>query len=152
MAGVLGALEYLEWLGRTYGEEFHDEYAPRYSGRALALKQAMAANRAYEAELSRAMLDAFKSVPGLMLYGISDPARVGERVPTFSFTLAGHTPAEVAQKLGEQGIYVWDGNFYALEVTRRLGLEGQGGLIRVGAAHYNTLDEVERLKQALLRL
>ena len=91
-------------------------------------------------------------MPGLKAYGILEPARVRERVPTFSFTLEGHTPEEVARKLGEQGIYVWNGNFYALEVTTTLGLEARGGLVRVGATHYNTLEEVERLKEVLQNL
>jgi selenocysteine lyase/cysteine desulfurase len=86
------------------------------------------------------------------LYGIGDENRVAERVPTFSFTLQGWTPRQVAERLGEKGIYVWDGNFYALAVTDRLGLENQGGLIRVGATHYNTLEEVHRLEQALSEL
>ncbi|NMC62638.1 MAG: cysteine desulfurase-like protein, partial [SAR324 cluster bacterium] len=59
------------------------------------------------------------------------------------------SPLAVADWLGQKGIYVWDGNFYAYGVTRRLGLENQGGLVRVGAVHYNTLDEVHRLEEAL---
>ncbi len=146
MAGLLGALEYFEWLGQHFGEEFHDEYAAAYQGRALALKQAMSAVRAYEYGLSRALLAAFDSVPGLKLYG---PRTVEQRVPTFSFTLAGRPPEDVARQLAGQGIYVWNGNFYALAVTERLGLEDAGGLVRVGAVHYNTLDEVEKLRAAL---
>lgn len=149
MAGLLGALEYFQWLGEHFGEEFHDEYAGTYTGRALALKQAMSAVRAYEAGLSRALLDTFAHVPGLKLYGLSDPARVDQRVPTFSFTLAGRSPEDVARQLAEDGIYVWNGNFYALAVTERLGLESQGGLVRVGAVHYNTLEEVGKLRKAL---
>lgn len=152
MAGTLGAIEYFEWLGQTYGEEFHDELAKDYSGRALALKQAMAASRAYEAGLSRALLDAFQSIPGLTLYGLKDPHKISQRVPTFSFTLAGRDTHGIAERLGRQGIYVWDGNFYALAVTTRLGLEDRGGLVRVGAAHYNTLAEVEKLREALAAL
>jgi cysteine desulfurase family protein (TIGR01976 family) len=152
MAGTLGAIEYFEWLGQTYGEEFHDEFAKDYSGRALALKQAMAASRAYEATLSQALLDAFASIPGLTLYGLKDPARIAQRVPTFSFTLAGRKTHDIAERLGRQGIYVWDGNFYALAVTTRLGLEDHGGLVRAGAAHYNTLAEVDKLREALAAL
>ena len=146
MAGLLGAVEYFEWLGQHFGEEFHDEYAAAYQGRALALKQAMSAVRAYEYNLSRALLATFDSVPGLKLYG---PLAVEQRVPTFSFTLAGRKPEDVASRLAGQGIYVWNGNFYALAVTERLGLEAAGGRVRVGAVHYNTLDEVEKLREAL---
>ncbi|MDR3576523.1 MAG: cysteine desulfurase-like protein [Anaerolineaceae bacterium] len=149
MAGVLGALEYLQWLGEKYGEEQHDRYANLYQGRRLTFKQAASAIQACEIEISRALIKALRSVPGLKLYGITDEQRVAERVPTFSFTLPGFTPRQVAECLAEKGIYVWDGNFYALAVTDRLGLESQGGLIRVGATHYNSLEEVHRLEQAL---
>ena len=70
-------------------------------------------------------------------------------MPTFAFTIDGHKPRAVAEALAARGIYVWDGNFYALAVTERLGLEGKGGLVRVGAVHYNTVAEVERLAAAL---
>lgn len=86
------------------------------------------------------------------MYGIQDANRIDQRVPTFSFTLEGHNPADAARKLGDMGFYVWDGNFYALSITQRLGLEDKGGLIRVGAAHYNTLEEVDRLAVALKAL
>ena len=71
---------------------------------------------------------------------------------TFSFRLKDMHPRVVAEKLAQEGIYVWDGNYYAINVTERLGLEDNGGMVRVGAAHYNTLQEAERLKQALIRI
>ena len=70
-------------------------------------------------------------------------------MPTFSFTLNGLSPREVAQRLAAENIYVWDGNFHALAVTERLGLEGKGGLVRVGPVHYNTLEEIEKFGEAL---
>lgn len=152
MAGVLGALEYFEWLGRNYGEEFYDLYVGQYQGRALALKQAMSAVRSYETELIRALLDVCKSTPGLKLYGIRSLRKIEQRVPTFSFTLAGKHPDEVAQRLADEGIYTWNGNFYALAVTQRLGLEDQGGLLRVGAVHYNTVEEIKKLGEALKKI
>ncbi len=74
------------------------------------------------------------------------------RVPTVSFTLEGKHPRAVAEALGEAGIYVWDGNYYALAVTERLGLESSGGMVRVGAAHYNIVEEIARLCEALKRI
>jgi len=73
-------------------------------------------------------------------------------VPTVSFTLEGRDPAEVAAKLGDAGFYVWDGHYYALAVVERLGLLDKGGMVRVGAAHYNTLDEVSRFRDALAKI
>jgi selenocysteine lyase/cysteine desulfurase len=79
------------------------------------------------------------------MYGITEPARFDRRAPTVAFTLDGYTPRQVAERLGEAGIFVWDGNYYALAVTERLGVEESGGMVRVGIAHYDTLGEVERL-------
>jgi selenocysteine lyase/cysteine desulfurase len=90
-----------------------------------------------------------ESIPGVRIYGITDPARLDQRVPTVCFTLPGKSPREVAEELGRRGFYVWDGNYYALAVTERLGVEDSGGMVRVGAAHYNTRDEVTRLGEAL---
>lgn len=149
MAGVLGALEYFEWIGRGFGQ---DPIHGKYHGRRLELKRGMTAIHSYELELSRALLSALESVPGLHLYGLSDPHRLEERVATFSFRLKNLYPRLVAEKLAEQGIYVWDGNYYALNVTERLGVEESGGMVRVGAVHYNTFEEVERLKDALMEI
>ncbi|HEX8991484.1 MAG TPA: cysteine desulfurase-like protein [Anaerolineales bacterium] len=153
IAGVLGALEYFEWIGREFGNESLEGLVESgYTGRRLDLKAAMIATRAYEYELSRALLAALGSVPGLALYGLTDARRLEERVPTYSFRLGALPPRKVAEQLAAKGIYVWDGNYYAINVTERLGLEETGGMVRVGAAHYNTLDEVERLKEALLQI
>ena len=90
-----------------------------------------------------------KGIRGACVYGPADPAKVEARVPTVSFTLEGHTPEQIANYLSERSIYVWNGNFYALAVTQRLGLEETGGLVRVGATHYNTIDEINRFGGAL---
>jgi selenocysteine lyase/cysteine desulfurase len=109
----------------------------------------MTAVRAGEFELSRALLSTLEAVPGLRLYGLADPRKLDQRVPTFSFRLEGQTPRTVAERLGAEGIYTWDGNYYALAVTERLGLEASGGMVRVGAVHYNTAGEVARLGEVL---
>lgn len=153
IAGVLGAIEYFEWIGKQFGGSAVEGLAERgYQGRGMELKKAMTAIRAYEFELGRALLAALESVPGLRLYGLSDVRRLDERVATFSFRLKDLHPRLVAEKLAQEGIYVWDGNYYALNVTERLGLEESGGMVRVGAAHYNTLEEVERLREALVKI
>ena len=153
IAGVLGALEYFEWLGKTFGRAQTEGLRERgYTGRKLELKKAMTALRAYEFELSRALLSVLEQIPGLRLYGLADPHKLDQRVPTFSFTLEGKHPRSVAEALAKENIYVWDGNYYALEVTTRLGLEESGGMVRVGAVHYNTLDEVVRLGEVLKKI
>jgi len=143
IAGTAGAIEYLEWLGRRFGP------VPATAGRKEALKACMNAIRDYEAGLSRAMRDGLSSIKGLRIHGITDPARMDSRAPTYSFTLEGWKPRRICQELDKAGIYASDGNYYALEVTTRLGLEAAGGMVRVGAAHYNTLAEIETLVENL---
>lgn len=151
IAGVLGALEYLEWVGESFGESYAEKYAPRYQGRRLRLKQAMSTIRAYEFELSRAMLDVLEETPGVTIYGLTDRRRLEERVPTVSFRMQGMHPRQVAEALDQENINVWDGNYYALAVTERLGLEASGGMVRVGPVHYNTVEEIHRFGEALGR-
>lgn len=151
IAGALGALEYLADLGDRYGEaEEDDEGASK--GMAVRLHRALAAIQTYERGLTRSLIAGLESIPGLTLYGLRDPNTLHQRVPTVSFTLAGHSPRAVAAALNKRGIYVWDGNYYALAVTERLGLEETGGMVRVGLVHYNTQDEVQRLIRALEEL
>jgi len=143
VAGLVGTFAYLEWLGRRFGG------VTPAGTRRNALRAAMGIVRATERELAFRALAALQSVPGLKLRGIVDPARLDERVPTFAFTLAGKTPHEVAVDLGRRGIAVWDGDYYAYELIRNLGLAESGGMVRVGFAHYNEPEEVDRLAQAL---
>jgi cysteine desulfurase family protein (TIGR01976 family) len=152
IAGLLGALEYLEEIGQAYGDDHVQAFQGTYSGRKLSLKSALAAIQAYEFELTRSLIERLESIPGLVIWGITDPAELAQRVPTVSFTLEGHTPRSVARALGEAGIYVWDGNYYALAVTERLGLEQYGGMVRVGLVHYNIQAEIDRLVRALQNL
>jgi cysteine desulfurase family protein (TIGR01976 family) len=152
IAGVLGAVEYLEWVGKTFGGEYQSHYANKYHGRRLTLKLAMEAIRTAEMEISRRLLDTLEETPGVQLYGLTDPDRLAERVPTYAFTLKGWHPRQVAQALGKQNIFVWDGNYYALSVTESLGLETKGGMVRAGAVHYNTAEEITRFGEALGRI
>ncbi len=146
IAGVLGAIEYFEWLGTQFGATEDEGSHAGFSGRRMVLKKALTAVRAYEFELSRALIQAVQAVPGTRIHGVTDMRRLDERVPTVSFTMNGKQPRRVAQLLAEAGFYVWDGNYYALAVTERLGLEDKGGMIRVGPVHYNTKDEIEQLR------
>lgn len=147
-AGTLGAVEYFEWLASIVeGGSRKSEVGG--GGRRAALVRAMAALAEYERGLGAHLIEGLQTIRGLKIWGITDPARLGQRVPTVSFTLAGWHPRALAERLGAEGIYVWDGNYYAVSVTERLGLEQQGGMVRVGLAHYNTRAEVERLVEVL---
>jgi cysteine desulfurase family protein (TIGR01976 family) len=148
IAGTLAALAYLAEIGERYGAELADRF-PGLSGRPLHLKTGLTALREYDHVLSAALLDELEAVPGVRVHGITDRGRLDERVPTVSFTWGDRRPREIAAALGERGVFVWDGNYYALAVTERLGLEGRGGMVRIGAVHYNTVDEIGRLGAAL---
>jgi cysteine desulfurase family protein (TIGR01976 family) len=139
IAGVQGALEYFESLGEG-------------ATRRQRLVSALTALKEYEKSLSRALIEGLSSIKGLHIWGITDLDQLDRRVPTVSFTLDGWHPREVAVELDKRGIYVWDGNYYALAVTERLGLEDKGGMVRVGAAHYNTLEEIGKLVNAVKAL
>ena len=143
LAGLVGTFGYLEALGAAYGE------AGERSDRRGRLRAAMAAIHTRERDLSLAVLERLGAIRGLTLHGITDPGRVAERVPTFSFTLAGHHPRAVAEHLASRGISVWDGDFYAHELVQALGLAEGGGLVRAGFVHYNTAEELDRLGDAL---
>ncbi len=146
LAGLLGTFEYLARLGREFGG------AGETATRREALAAAMATIQATERGLAVAALAALRGVPGLQLRGIVDPARIDERVPTFAFTLAGRNPREIATELGRLGIAVWDGDYYAYELIRALGLAESGGMVRVGFVHYNEPAEIERLAVALVEI
>ena len=88
------------------------------------------------------MLEGLRRVEGLKVWGITEPSRISERAPTVSFTHSSMSAMKIGKKLAERGIFVWAGNFYALELTEALGLEPEG-VLRAGVLHYNTLEEVD---------
>jgi cysteine desulfurase family protein (TIGR01976 family) len=147
-AGVLGAVDYFEWLGAHEGAE-HAAPFGHLQGRRRTLSSGLAAIQAYERTLSRQLIAGLQRIPGVRVYGITKEQQFAERVPTVSFTLDGFAPSLVAEELGAQNIFVWDGNYYAVEVVERLGLAQHGGMVRVGPVHYNTPQEIDRLLQAV---
>jgi cysteine desulfurase family protein (TIGR01976 family) len=147
IAGIAAAVDYLAAIGRDLGPA--SGFDPYESGRRRWLKQALAAIMEHETRLFARLLDGLLEIPGLRLLGISDPGRLLERTPTACFTLPGLSPARIAEKLGQDGIQVWDGNYYAWEAMNFLGLEAQGGAVRAGLSMYNDEGEVDRFLKAL---
>jgi cysteine desulfurase family protein (TIGR01976 family) len=141
IAGIEAAVDYLAELGR------HCEASA--TDRRRALLAAYRATRAHEMALFSRLSEGLFAIPDLQFFGISDLKRSNERCSTVSIRLANHSPAEIAAFLGERGIFTWDGNYYALNLTERLGVEAKGGLLRIGLVHYNTAEEVDRLLVAL---
>lgn len=145
LAGVTAAVDYLADLGRH-----SDAAAP--TSRRDALVSAYGAIREHEMELATRMIAGLVEIPGVRFYGISDPARFSERCPTVGVRVKELTPLACAKFLGDRGIFTWDGNYYALNLTERLGVEDTGGLLRIGLVHYNTAEEVDRLLAAMREL
>jgi cysteine desulfurase family protein (TIGR01976 family) len=141
IAGIAAAVDYLAELGRHCDASVTD--------RRSALLAAYRATHGHEMALFLRLAEGLFAIPDLQFYGISDLKRLHERCSTVSVRLANHTPTEVATFLGERGIFTWDGNYYALNLTERLGVEDKGGLLRIGLVHYNTMEEVERLLAGL---
>jgi cysteine desulfurase family protein (TIGR01976 family) len=141
IAGIGAAVDYLAELGMRCD--------PAAKDRRSALLAAYCATRQHEMALLSRLVQGLLAIPGLRLFGISDPKQFHHRCSTVSLRLANYTPTEIASFLGERGIFTWDGNYYALNLTERLGVEVIGGLLRIGLVHYNTLEEVDRLLAAL---
>jgi cysteine desulfurase family protein (TIGR01976 family) len=118
LAGFVAAVEYLEGLGWP-------------------------AIQAHERALGQRVLDGLPE--SCTLYGLET---MEGRAPTFAFRVDGASPREVAQRLAERKIAVWDGDYYAVEAIGRLGLQPEGA-VRAGFVHYNTFDDVDRLLAAL---
>jgi cysteine desulfurase family protein (TIGR01976 family) len=162
IAGIEACVEYIADLGRRSRASLDGSFdsaqdsQPRrlstpdpMASRRAAIEAAYAAIHEHERALLVRMMAGLKTIPGLTIYGITDPARFNDRCPTFAVRIEGHTPLELATKLGERGIFTWDGNYYALNLTERLDVEKSGGFLRIGLVHYNTADEVDRSLAAL---
>jgi cysteine desulfurase family protein (TIGR01976 family) len=146
LAGLLGAIDYLSLIGNVYANAAPD-VAATYTGRRRVLKIAMGAVLAYERGLSQYLLTMLSTIPKTTIYGLKSPTDAHRRVPTVALTMKKHSPRALAEKLAEQGICAWSGNYYALELMERLKLEkvdGSGGALRLGLAHYNTTEEIDR--------
>lgn len=157
IAGIAACVEYIAGLphptrdGVTHSSRFSKsgDGESQATSRRAAIEAAYAAIHAHERALLENMMDGLKKIPGLRIYGITDPARFNDRCPTFAVRSARHTPVELATRLGERGFFTWDGNYYALNLTEHFDVEKSGGFLRIGLVHYNTLEEVDRLLAAL---
>ncbi len=141
IAGIGAAVDYIAELGR------HSDAGVK--SRRAALQAAYRATHQYESGLLTQLISGLPAIPGMRIFGITDRQRFDERCSTLSFRLGDHHPTKIAAFLGERGIFTWDGNFYALNLSERLGVEQHGGVLRVGLVHYNTAEEVDRLLAAL---
>jgi cysteine desulfurase family protein (TIGR01976 family) len=144
MAGVTAAIDYIAEVGRHHSSEVHT--------RREAIVAAYEVFQQHERELTAQLINGLLAIPGLTFYGITEPAKFDQRTPTVAIRMEGYTPRELAERLGERGIFTWDGNYYAINLAERLGVQQSGGMLRIGLAHYNTAEEVERLLTELRAL
>ena len=139
MAGAAAAIDYIAGIGSIYGK------APANAGRREKLRAAWKVIGEHEAMLLDRLITGLKSIPQVRIYGITERSEWSQRMATVSIRKEGLTPQALAEKLAAENIFVWNGNYYAVSIAERLGVEQSGGMVRIGLVHYNTLDEVNRL-------
>ena len=144
IAAGMACIDYIADIGRKTG-------AAEDSNRRDALVSAFSAIVEYEQALSKKLIEGLSEIEEIVIYGITDLARLNERFPTFSIRHRNIPPAQLASRLSENGIYVWNGNYYALEFSERMGFEPEG-MVRIGLVHYNTHDEIDRLIDVIKQL
>ncbi|HJM24228.1 MAG TPA: cysteine desulfurase-like protein [Candidatus Thalassarchaeaceae archaeon] len=135
MAGTKAAIDHIAWIGR-------ESSGNHRLTRREALSEAYKVIEEHEQNLCLRMLEGLERIDGLKVWGITEPSRISERSPTVSFTHPSMTASMIGEELGRRGIFVWAGNFYALELTETLGLEPEG-VLRAGVLHYNSIEEVD---------
>lgn len=149
--GIYGAAEAVEFiadLGKDYEEYFEDKLKG-LEGRRRKVIAGMLAIEAYEQPITEYLINELGKIPGVKVYG---PPKGHPRTSTISFTMANKSPREAAEYLGEKGIFVWDGDFFASKTVFVLGLRESGGLIRIGLAPYNTKEEIDRALEGIREL
>jgi cysteine desulfurase family protein (TIGR01976 family) len=152
IAGTLAATDYLRDVGRSYGDVTGAAGAANASERRRELVAGMAAIMGYERELVTRLIDGLEAIAGTTIHGITDRAAFASRVPTVSISIDGVHPRAAAEALGRDGIFAWDGDFYATALIERLGKAETGGVLRLGLVHYNTAAEVDRTLEALSQI
>ena len=163
ICGAAAAVDHIASVGERFGGSTAGQAEPgaaapgqtttgqtgREAGRRSLLVAGMEAIRTHETALHARLIAGLLALPRVRVWGITDPARYAEKVPTVSVTIDGVTPRDAATRLGAQGIFAWDGDFYAQGLIERLGLSEAGGLLRMGISHYTTAGEVDRLLEAV---
>ena len=139
LAGTIAAIDYIAGVGGG-------------GDRPSAIRAGYASFERHERTLAERFLEGVARLDHVRVYGITDPARLDERTPTFAVRVGGRDPVETCRALAERGIFTWDGHYYAIEIFERLGLLADGGAVRIGFCHYHTPDEVDRVLQGLAEL
>lgn len=150
ITGSAEAVEFIASIGQyceTWAIENHPEWMKELTGRRRLVVAGMLAINAYQEPLAKKIKTALRTLSKVTIYG---PKEGDPCTSTISFVVEGMLAEEVAKKLGEKGICVWHGHYYAKELINNvLGLETVGGLVRIGLAPYNTEEEIDRTIAAI---
>jgi cysteine desulfurase family protein (TIGR01976 family) len=154
IAGTTAAVEFIADMGRHHlrrvaADPLLGARLAGLDGRRRQIAAGMIASEAYEQPLARHLIHRLREIPGVTVYG---PPDGHARTSTVAFTVGDLRSEEVCRSLGREGLFLWDGHFYAIRLVERLGLLDRGGLVRAGLAPYTTPDEVERLLAGVRRL
>lgn len=140
IAGAAEAVEFIADMGAKHRANFSDDF-PNSTERRKNIIRGMLAVEAYEQPMARYFKDELAKIDGLKIYG---PPKDFPCTSTIAFRLKDIHPNTVAKLLGDKGIFVWDGDFYAAKIIKSLGFADSGGVVRIGLAPYNTKDEIDR--------
>ncbi|TPM41672.1 cysteine desulfurase-like protein [Mesorhizobium sp. B2-3-4] len=143
MAGLTAAVDYFAGLGAVAGEG---------GSRRKKIAKAFEVSIGYENPLALRLIDGLSDISGLTIHGITDPARIHERVPTVSFTVDGIVPETIVRQMNAENIFLWSGHNYAWEIVHQLGIPAEQGVVRVGIAHYNTAAEIDETLESVHRV
>jgi cysteine desulfurase family protein (TIGR01976 family) len=146
MAGVTAAIDYLAEVGVVYGSQRDG------AGRRHKLMSAWEVIPEYEMLLTERLITGLLSIPGVRIYGLTDRSDWDKRLATVVLRKSGATPQQLAGALAAENVFAWDGNFYALSISERMGVEESGGFLRLGLVHYNTEEEIDHCLNVIDRV
>lgn len=147
MAGTTAAVDYFAWIGETMAGQYHEQYR-HFDGRRRYVHAALECLFAYERGIAEHLINGLQQLPGVRIQGITAPDALDRRVPTVSFTVDGRSPDSIAEALAARNIFVWSGDYYAIEVAKSLGIYPEGA-VRIGPVHYNSIAEIDQLLNVL---
>lgn len=133
-AGLTATVDYFAWLGSQMGAA---------GDRRSRIRTAYEASAAWEVLLARRLIDGLQRFDGVSICGLTSSSDARARVPTVSFTHDRIASSEIARSVARENVFVWSGHNFALEVVRSLGISEEDGVVRIGAAHYNTHEEID---------
>ena len=129
-----------------------EEYMPNwshFSGRRQRVHAAMELLFDYEKSLGSHLVEGLETIDGVTIHGITAPDAMDRRVPTVSLTHDDLSPDEIAIAMAERNIFVWSGDFYAVELLNQLGVDDPAAVLRIGPVHYNSTAEIDETLQVL---